>query len=293
MPERRRSRRRARRGSRRRAGRGGRGRSPCSARERSARIGRLVEAACGTSRSGPTSANEGRSDQVGGRPRGAAGDGCSGGQVPRRRPPRPGGRRRARHGAVDGGSPDDAPGSATAVLDGSASLVARAPAASRRSSAPAPAGAGANAQSAGREVRQGDHRDPAVPGSRPPIPSQSEIPGVVRVERRQDDVHVQERRRGQHEIGGAPAPRERGQDRPEREERVEVALVDAGRQEEERDREERDADEDRQPVRPAGDDERDEDERREQERRADDDARQRTDPERRRADRAARRPGWR
>ena len=57
---------------------------------------------------------------------------------------------------------------------------------------------------------------------------------------------------GQH-VGDAPAQRDGGEDRADRREREQVALVDAGREDEERQREDREPDEHREPVRPAGD----------------------------------------
>src|SRR3954453_4726146 len=96
---------------------------------------------------------------------------------------------------------------------------------------------------------------------------------VVRVERGEDDVHVGERRDRQDDIGHPPAPGDRGEDDGDREERVAVALVDAGRHHEEVEREDGEPDEQRQPVRAAGDGDEDHPDRREQERRADDDRR--------------------
>ena len=76
---------------------------------------------------------------------------------------------------------------------------------------------------------------------------------VVRVERRQDDVHVRERGDGQHEVRDPPAPRDRGEDDAQGEEREAVALVDAGRHDEEGEREDGQPDQQRQPVGTAGD----------------------------------------
>ena len=58
----------------------------------------------------------------------------------------------------------------------------------------------------------------------------------------------------QRDVGHQPAPRDGREDRREREEREQVALVDAGRDDEERHREDGDADQDREAVGPAGDD---------------------------------------
>ena len=96
---------------------------------------------------------------------------------------------------------------------------------------------------------------------------------VVRVERREDDVHVQERRRREDQVGDPPAERRGAEDRPERDERKQVALVDAGRQEEEGDREDRQPDEHRRRVRPPGDEDRHQHERRDQQGRPDIDGR--------------------
>ena len=78
-------------------------------------------------------------------------------------------------------------------------------------------------------------------------------PRVVRVERDEDHVHVQERRDRGHDVGDPPARREGEQDRRQAEEREQVPLVDARRDGEEGQGEHADADEDRQPVRPARD----------------------------------------
>ena len=103
---------------------------------------------------------------------------------------------------------------------------------------------------------------------------------VVRVERGQDHVHVQEVDDRQRDIGDAPADRHRREDRAQREERVQVALVDTRRQHEERHAPARDR-----PMRivsrsgrraTSQDDDRD---RHEQQRRADHDRRDRPEHE--------------
>ena len=88
--------------------------------------------------------------------------------------------------------------------------------------------------SAHRNATRVDDRDersrPAASGWPRRCRASPAIERVVRVERRQDHVHVRERRDRQDDVGDPPAPRDREQDRPEREEREPVALVDAGRQ---------------------------------------------------------------
>ena len=80
---------------------------------------------------------------------------------------------------------------------------------------------------------------------------------VVRVQRGQDHVEVEEVGHREDRIRDSPARRDRREDRPDREEREEVALVDTRRDDEERDRDDGRADEDRLAVRPPHDDEED------------------------------------
>ena len=100
---------------------------------------------------------------------------------------------------------------------------------------------------------------------------------VVRVEGGQDDVHVREGRDGQDEVGDPPAPRDRREDDAHREERIAVALVDAGRHHEEGERQDGQSHEQGQPVGPAGDDDQDHDDRQHQQRRSDGDRRDPTE----------------
>ena len=69
----------------------------------------------------------------------------------------------------------------------------------------------------------------------------------------QDRVHVRECRRGGEHVRDPPAERDGGQDRADGGEREEVALVDAGRQDEEREGQDREAHEGGDAIRPAGD----------------------------------------
>ena len=72
-----------------------------------------------------------------------------------------------------------------------------------------------------------------------------------RIDRREDDVHVGEGRDGQDHVGDPPPPRDREEDRPQREEREPVALVDAGRGCEEGQGDDGQSDGDREAVRVA------------------------------------------
>ena len=63
--------------------------------------------------------------------------------------------------------------------------------------------------------------------------------GVLEERGQQDRIEVGEAGQREDHVGDPPADRGRGQDRPDGERRKQIALVDAGRQDEERDREER------------------------------------------------------
>ena len=84
---------------------------------------------------------------------------------------------------------------------------------------------------------------------------------VVGVQRREDDVHVRERRHAQDHVRDSPSRRDGGEDDAECEERVAVPLVDPGREDEEREREHRQPDEEREPVGFASDRPQDDEER--------------------------------
>ena len=86
------------------------------------------------------------------------------------------------------------------------------------------------AQSEAAELDERDDRDAVgrAPDRRPD-PQPVADARVVRVDRGQDDVHVQEGRHARDHVGDAPAERDGGQDRPEREQREQVALVDPRR----------------------------------------------------------------
>ena len=100
---------------------------------------------------------------------------------------------------------------------------------------------------------------------------------VVRVQRREDDVHVREGRHAQDHVRDPPARRDGGEDDAEREERVAVPLVDPGREDEEREREHGQPDEEREPVGFASDRPQDEEERPDEQ--GDPDRDRRDDPE--------------
>ncbi len=106
-------------------------------------------------------------------------------------------------------------------------------------------------------VQDGDEGDAPVRADRLADPEPvRDVRVHVPVDRREDDVHVEERRERREQVGRPPPPREREQDRREREQRVQVSLVDAGRDDEEGEREHAHADQDRQPVRLARDERR-------------------------------------
>ena len=98
---------------------------------------------------------------------------------------------------------------------------------------------------------------------------------IVRVERGQDDVHVRERRHGQHDIRDPPAGGDRGEDDAHREEWVAVPLVDPCRHDEEGQGQDSQSDEEREPVRAAGGDHQDQRDHRQQQGRPDGDRRDR------------------
>ena len=141
----------------------------------------------------------------------------------------------------------------------------------------------------GEGVGQGRGDDPDLGAHERPDAQPVGDRRVVRVERGQDDVHVRERRHGQHDVGDPPAPRDGEQDRPDGEEREPVALVDAGRDGEEGEGQDGQRDEDGQAVRAARDGPQDEADRGHQEDGADDD--RRDDPEQGDARAAAARVG--
>ena len=100
---------------------------------------------------------------------------------------------------------------------------------------------------------------------------------VARVDRGQDDVHVREGRHARDHVGDGPAPRDDGEDRPDRDQREQVALVDPCREDEEREGQDGQPDEDRQPVGASGDEGRDAEHGEHQQHRPDDDGRQSQD----------------
>ncbi len=102
-----------------------------------------------------------------------------------------------------------------------------------------------------RRVEQGHRRHAERRSDRAADPQPVRDPRVVRVERDEDHVHVQERGDPGHDVGDPPAGREREQDRRQAEEREQVPLVDARRRGEEGQGEHADADQDRQAVRMA------------------------------------------
>ena len=104
-----------------------------------------------------------------------------------------------------------------------------------------------------RRVEQGHRRHAERRPDRLPDPQPVRDPRVVRVERDEDHVHVEERRDPGHDVGDPPAGREGEQDGRQPEEREQVSLVDARRGGEEGQGEHADADQDRQAVRMARD----------------------------------------
>ena len=233
----------------------------------------------------------GRAGRAGRRPSSRAGATGRGGSASRRSAPQPGDRPHLRPGrAVEpgrdaaaspaagragrGGPAGDAPAPRRGRRRARrASRARRAPA--RRSWPSAVAGAArarprapprASAGRAGRSwanahrntagVEQRDQGHAGLGADRVADPEPVPDARVVRVDRRQDDVHVQERRHGRDDVRDPPAPRERERDRREGEQREQVALVDPRRDGEEGEREDRHADEDREPVGPPGDEQR-------------------------------------
>ncbi len=112
----------------------------------------------------------------------------------------------------------------------------------------------------GGQPGQRDGRHALGRADRVPDPEPVGDPGIADVEGRQDDVHVEERRRRQDDVRDAPSDRDRGEDRSDGHDRIEVALVDTGGQDEERDRQDRESREHRGRRRPPGDRQADEDE---------------------------------
>ena len=84
-----------------------------------------------------------------------------------------------------------------------------------------------------------------------PIPSQSTICGLSGISTTRTTYMFANRPEAQDGVRDDPPPGDRREDDPDREERVDVALVDAGRQHEERQRQDRERDEQRQPVGPS------------------------------------------
>ena len=138
--------------------------------------------------------------------------------------------------------------------------------------------------------RKGEERNGRDALRRPDCRSDAEPvldPRVVRVEGRQDHVHVQECGDREGDVREKPAPRRRSEDRPDRDEREQVSLVDAGRQNEERDGEDGQRHEKRQRRWPPGNDNADDRERGDQKDATEDYGGDGTDHDRIGADRAA------
>ena len=150
-------------------------------------------------------------------------------------------------------------GATAGLLVPGVGLAARAPAPPRASAGP-PGRSWAKAQTNTAVLTSAISVTPNWRADRLADPQPVPDARVVRVDRGQDDVHVEERRHGGDDVDDPPAPRERQRDRREREQREQVALVDARRDGEEREGQDRHADEDRQPVGAARDEERDDDE---------------------------------
>ena len=251
---------------------------------------RVAEPGAEPARATPTSSNVGRVDQVGrataAAPAAAAPDAAgtaAAGTVPANA-----GTDRSGIG-VGGRGPEGVDAARTVVAgapppdgdrvaDSSASSPASssdaaASSSSRRSRAPARSWTKAHANAAAWRTREQD--DPGLRADRRPDPEPVGDRRVVRVEGRQDDVHVGERRHRQDDVGHPPADRDRGQDHAHREERVAVALMDARRDHEEGERQDGQPDEQGEPVRPPGDDQQDQRDGRQQQRRPDDHRRER------------------
>ena len=103
-----------------------------------------------------------------------------------------------------------------------------------------------------RGLGQGGDRDAPERCQRRPDAEPVVDVRVFPVPRRQDDVHVREHRRAGEEIGDPPAQRDRGEDRADGDQWVQVALVDARRQHEERERQHGDPNQDGQAIGTAG-----------------------------------------
>ena len=124
-------------------------------------------------------------------------------------------------------------------------------------------------------MEQRQHDDARRVADRRPDPKPVGDRRVVRVDRGQDDVHVGEGRNAQDDVRDPPPDRDGGQDHAHREERVAVALVDAGRDHEEGEGQHGQPDQERQAVRASGDDDEDDRDHGQQQGRADHDGRDR------------------
>ena len=158
------------------------------------------------------------------------------------------GRRRGRDRPVDRGAP-------RAVRRESAPRTRCRARSARRVMAAGRSWSQAHAKADGMQSR--DDRDADLGADQRPDaqPVGDRVEGRVlgRIDRGEDDVHVRERRDGEDHVGDPPARRDREQDRPEREEREPVALVDARRRGEEGKGDDRQRHEDREAVRAAPD----------------------------------------
>ena len=125
--------------------------------------------------------------------------------------------------------------------------------------------------------RRDRHARPGAEGRSDPEPVVD--PGVARVERGEHEIHVGEGRQPGEDVRDRPSEGDRRDDGSDRDERVEVPLVDPGRDDEEGDCEDGQADEDRPPVRPASDDQTDGDEGGNRQGRAEDHGRDRPERE--------------
>ena len=125
----------------------------------------------------------------------------------------------------------------------------------------------------GRRVDDRGSRDADLRAQEPPDPQPVGDRRIVRIEGRQDDVHVGEGGHREGDVGHPPARGNREQDRPEREEGEAVALMDAGRDGEEGQRQQGEAHQHREPVGVAGHHPQDQGHRREQQPGAHDDRR--------------------
>ena len=128
-----------------------------------------------------------------------------------------------------------------------------------------------------RSIEHGDGRDTRLRPHRGSEPKPVADSRVLIERVGQCRVHVQEDGDGQHGIGGSPAPGDRREHDRQHEDRIGVALVDAGRHDVERERQDGQADEDREAIRAPGGDQRDDRGHRQHQRTADEDRRDRAE----------------